>query len=391
MIHLHRLHKHINKSSELAIVRFFLAVGMACINTIWAIYMNTFGLSESTIGFLSSIFVAISLITAICATPFLEKINQIKIIKISLFVSMISYLIIAISQNLYVFLLLAGIITVFSIFHISAFSITFRDNTATKELNKAEGFLYALLNVGWLIGPLIAGFFLVKWGITSVFVAATLFFLISTVAFIFMKLPPVEKKRKKIDFNIKKNLLDFLKNKKLRLPYMVTTGIQTWWTLIYIYVPLFMIKQGLEAYTVGIFMALIVTPLIILEYNVGKWSKKRGLRPFFIIGFGGLAVASLILFFITNIILALAIMVGASVFASFIEPSQETFFFKEVKKKEEEKYYPTYLTSASTGSFLGRIVIAGVLLFLPERFAYLTIAILMIIFTIASFKIRKDV
>ena len=51
-----------------------------------------------------------------------------------------------------------------SILKTDAFDILFRDISNDSNLNEDEGLMYTLINVGWLFGPLIAGFILVNLG-----------------------------------------------------------------------------------------------------------------------------------------------------------------------------------------------------------------------------------
>jgi hypothetical protein len=59
-----------------------------------------------------------------------------------------------------------------SILKTDSFDILFRDVSNDKKLNEDEGLLYTLLNVGWLFGPSIVGFVLVKLGMSFVFITS---------------------------------------------------------------------------------------------------------------------------------------------------------------------------------------------------------------------------
>jgi MFS family permease len=391
MHHLHRKHRLLKVSKELTIVRFFLAIALACIDTIWSLYMDSFGLSDSTIGFISSALVVISLLASVFIIPFLQKYNENNFMLFTLISTSLCYALIYFFDNLGFFIFMAITLTIISVMRINCFNIIFRDNTTNKDLNKEEGFLYTILNVGWLVGPLIAGFIIVTLNIKSVFLASSLFIIISSILFYLLHLKEAKKKKcDDIQFNFFTNLNRFIKRKDLRTPYLIQFGIEVWWALIYIYVPLFIIQQGLSEAVVGYFLSFLVIPLVLFEYTAGKLSQKHGFKIFFVIAFFGLALCSLIAFFCKNIIIQLVSLGIACFFMAFLEPLQDSFFFKHVKKNEEEKFYPIFSTAFHTGSFLGKIVIACVLLFLPYNFSYLAMSILMITIGIICLKIKKD-
>jgi len=91
MLHLYGMYR-LKKSSELIIVRLFLAFALAAIDTVWVLYMNSLGLSNSAIGFVTSILIIISLIVLITSTPILERFNESKILLYSILFSIISFI-----------------------------------------------------------------------------------------------------------------------------------------------------------------------------------------------------------------------------------------------------------------------------------------------------------
>jgi len=379
----------ISKSTELAFVRFFVSLALAAITTIWAIYLFSFGLSESEVGLISSIFVIVSVGSSLFAIPILEKYNQRKIIIVSLLISIVGFGILLIITNLYFFLAVYLVLVINTILRVNASDILFRDNSEDGKLNRQMSIMFCIINFAWLIGPLIAGFFLVEYGLRSVFLSAAGFYAMALILFLILKISPLQKERDGLDKHILLNLIYFVKDKTLQLPYLISMGLQVWWGFVYIYLPLFIIKAGLSNGTVSVFIAVLVIPLIIFEYFVGKASEKLGFRKFFKYGFFLLSLISLALFFINNIYLQLTLVVIASIAASFIEPIDGAFFFKQVKRLDEEKYYPIFATSKDLGAALGKFIPAIVLLFLPNQFAFLTMFVLMAVFFYISLKIKE--
>ena len=372
----------------MSLVRLIVAVGLAAIDTIWALYMESFGLNESTIGFISSGLVLITLFTAFQSTIILEKFREYKVLLLSLVIFIISYLSISLLNNLYVFLLFSVILTITSVLRINSFEILFRDESKEGELNQDEGLMYTLSNVGWSLGPLIASFFMISYGISSVFVAASIFLAIALFLLLFMKIKQPLKKRDILDSNFKVNFLEFLKKPQLIVAYFMAFGIEIWWALIFIYMPLFIVNSGKSAADVGVFIACATLPLILFEFEAGRFSSRFGFKPFFFLGFIILAICSTLAFFMTDIIYILITLVIASFGMALIEPLQDSYFFKQVTSNEEERFYPIFATANDFGSFVGKFVLAGVLLFLVSSYVYITMALMMFILAIVSLKIK---
>lgn len=381
--------RKITKSTKLILSRTILGLAVAAIDTIWAIYMKEFNLSNHEIGFISGGLVALSFFAALIATPLMEKYKETKLFMFFILIQGLSYILISFSKSLLTFMILASILTLGLTIQGNAFSIIFRDNTKDKELNKKQGFMYSMVNLGWLIGPLIAGFILTKGSMKLVFLIAGLITIFSLLTFKSINLKNINKKRKTIDGNFKKNVIDFLKNKKLRAPYIMAMGVAGWWAFVYIYMPLFAIEKGLGGKEISIFISALVVPLALTEFKIGKLSEKHGLKKFFLIGYLGLTAICISLFFIQNIYMQLGLVVLGSFFVATIEPLQETFFYKRVIKIDEEKYRPLFGTAWNTGNFLSKIIIAGIIFFLSGKFAYLGMASLMLLLLISTTKIKE--
>lgn len=387
MLHVYR--QHLSKATELSLSRFFIGTGLAAINSIIALYMREFGLSESGVGYLSAALIATSILASLFATPLLEYFNQRRMLLTTLVLSSIAYAVMANITSIYIFAAIAITATVLSLLRRSCFDIILRDNTKGKQLNKEEGILYSMLNAGWLIGPLLAGFFLIQFGIRSVFYIAVIFLIIAFLILLLLNIQPAIKKRTKIDTNILKNVKSYFTTKNVVLPYILTLGIHAWWSLLFIFIPLFLVNAGLEKVYVTTFISALIVPLVILDYRVGKMSMKYGIKPFFIIGFAGLAVCALSLAFISDIYIKMGVLIFSSIFLACLEPMQDTFFFSRVRKKDEEKFYPVFSTSIGIGSLIGRLALSTVLIFFTEAAAYITIAVLMTISFVIALKITE--
>lgn len=359
-----------------------MAISFAVIDTIWAAYFDSFGLSTSTIGFISAALILISLVVSLSIAPFLFK-HKLKTIAIStLLIFVASYIILALTNNLWILLIIATLVTITGSIRINTFDILFRQVTTKKSLTKDEGLLYAIANGGWLIGPIIAAGLLHMGHFTFAFIGAAVFMTIGALILWQMKLRNEPKEKPQHRLNIK----SFLQHKNLGKPYIFATGIEMWWALIYVFIPLFMIKQGLSLSAIGFFLSAVIIPTTILEYSASTWATKKGFLPMFRIGFAGLAICAIAAFFVPNIYWQLGLFVLGSVFMALIEPIQDSFFFHKIKQKESDIFFPVFSTAGDIGSLIAKISIAIGLVFAPYQFAYLIMACFMAVCVYASYR-----
>lgn len=383
-------HRSLRTTTKLSLARLLLSIGVASIDTVWVLYLNLFNLNSSTIGFISAFLVILTLLTGFYSIPILEKFREFKTLIISLLVMVVSYMTIALFDNLYAFLFFSAVLAVFSVLRINSFDILFRDQAKESSLNEEEGLMYSIINIGWLIGPLIAGFVMASYGIKSVFILSSIFVTLSLIFLVLVPIKVPRRKKEPLDINLRKNFQNFISNKLVHSPYLISTGIEIWWILIFIYTPLFMVRQGLNEVTVGIFVALTAVPSIFIDFYSGRLSQKFGFRKFFFYGFLLMGVLSVLSFFSVNIYLTLLFLILGSTAMAFVEPLQESFFFKRVSKNDEEKFYPIFSSAGDIGSFIGKFSVAFVLLFLPLKFSYLVIAFFMFLMSYIAFKIKDD-
>lgn len=373
---------------KLGFIKLFSSVGFACVATIWAVYLESFLHSESSVGFLSSFFAVVSFITYFLIIPLLEKKDKVRLYLLTLVLYTFSYLMFFFLKDIISIIVIGTIISFLASLRIASSGILVRNKSKSKDVSKNEGFIYTLLNIAWLIGPLIAGFIANKYGIHRVFLFAAFFVFISFLLLnIFKFRDHVISKR--VDTNLFKVLKDFFKNKERTLSYTISGGINFWWTLIYIYIPLYIIKNGLSDLILGYFLALITLPMILSEYYLGKLSCRIGFKKVFVTGYFILAISALLCFFIPNIYIILLILVLSSFGAAMVEPTTEAYFFDIITKREREKYYSIYNTTIDANYFLASILAAALLLLLPFKSIFILFGIAMLVFSLLSFKIRN--
>ncbi len=385
---LSRERKHITRIARLGIAGLIMAIGMASVDTVWALYLFSFLKSEAKVGFLAAIFTAISFLSSIALIPFIERMDESKVYKWIVFINGMIYLAFALNRSLTILIILAIINVVILNTRITTFGILVRNESKLKDLSKDESIIYTLLNIGWLVGPLIAGFAADRFSINFVFLLAFIFVMLAFLMTLQIKL-----KRSRIvrenHKNLIKNFRAYFRTWKRTSAYIISCGVAFWWSFIYIFMPIEIIKTGLSPAFVGLFLFLVIVPLILFEYYAGKLADRHGFRIFFICGFLALSLLSGMIFFMDNIFMIAFCLFTGSFAIAFIEPLQESYFFACIKKKDEEIYYPTFLTSKSVSQTLSRVMIAVILLKFSFNYIFIMMSLVMLAVVLVVLNIKE--
>ena len=373
-----------SRNFRLAVVLFIATIGFSFLDTFWSIYIDGFVKNAALVGFVSSFLAFISFISFFLIVPFIEKYDKAKTFAISLFLIAISYFVFAITSNFYLFLLIAIIVTVFHSLRITSFGIMIKDGSLKKELCVNEGIVYTFINLAWLLGPLVAGLLSNYFDISIIFGLSGFFILVSLIYFLFLRIHE-EEAMKRVDKNVVKLFFDFFRCKRRVVAYMLGGGVSFWWSLIYIFVPVYMVESGLDVSYVGYFLFAVAIPLISLSYFFSRITGKVGFKKIFKIGFFIPFLASLICFFVPSIYVILLVLIVASVGLAMLEPTVEAYFFDNLKGKEDLRFYGPYNTTIDVSHFISRMVGGVVLLFFPFKYIFLFFSFSMLVFLLLSF------
>ncbi len=380
----------VTKMAKLAVVLFVLSLAFSFTDTIWAVYLDSFVHNISIVGFISAFLTLISFVSFFFITTLIEKSSKTKLFSISLFLFFISYLLFAINSNFYVVVVLAVLVTVLHTLRITSFGILVKEDSGKTQLSRNEGLMYTFMNLAWLVGPLIAGFISDKYGISLIFVLSAIFILVSLLFFRMSRIrdPGI---REREHPNVLKNFRDFFKDKDRGLAYVLGGGVNFWWSLIYVFIPVFIVENGLHIKWVGYFLFAIAMPLIIFSYHFSKLAGKVGFKKIFRVGFLIPCLMAFLCFFVGNIYLILLVLVFASIGLSMLESTTESYFLDILKGKEELRFYGPYNTTIDVNHFVSRLFPSLLLLFLPFEFIFLFYGLAMFVFFLLSFRVKNIV
>ena len=371
----------------LAWIRLFISLASASIMTIWALYINSFVNNASTTGFVSSLLTLIAFISFFVFIHLIEKSDKGNLYLLSLFLTIIAYILFTFINSFTFFLITAICLTAVQAIQLTTSGVIIRDSSKKSSLAKNEGLLFTFGNLGFVIGPLIAGWLATKYSMSYIFLISSLFVIIALIISIYgqIKDPHIQKSRD----GIIPNLINFFKNKERVFAYVIAGGVQFWWVLIYLFMPLLIIEKGLSKAIVGYFLFAVALPLILTEYNFSKYPKKYSFKKIFMLGFIIPAILSIICFFIINIYTIMLVLTIASFGLALLEPTTEAYFLTIIKKNETSKFYGPFNTTFTINQFVAKIIPSALLTFLPFKFIFLVFGIFMFLFFLIAAKISK--
>jgi len=373
--------------AKLSIVALLVSLSNAAIISIWAIYIDGFVHSTVLVGFISAFLTVVSFVSYFFFVPVIERFDKGKLFIYSLLGLLVLYPIFAFVKSLYLFLALALIATSVLTLRVTSFGILVKDASRKRDLSKNEGLKYTFTNIAFVLAPLIAAYALGRGNVSLVFYLASAFSFVGLLVFWQSKIKEAGVK-KNVDKSVVKNFFSFFKSRDRLIAYVLGGGVNLWWVLIYLFMPLYIIRNGLSAVWVGYFLFAVAVPLILLEYGFSKMAGKKGFRKMFIIGFLTVAILAVSSFFVSNIFVIFGLLIGASFGMAMLEPTTEAYFFDILKGKEEYRYYGPYNTTATLNDFIGKILGALLLIFLPFKFVFLLFGGLMFLMFLVSFKTK---
>lgn len=364
-----------------------IGLAFASMETIWPILLYSFYPNSSTVGFITAGLSIILLTGFAFLFPLFNKYSAKTLLFASVSLNALMFALFAYVQNPIIFLILAGINAIFMALRVQAFGILIKNNSSARTINKNENLMYLLANIGWIIGPLIAGFVANEFSVGAVLILASIFLVISVYSITITGgvLDHYKQKHMK-NVSVFKNLTSFFSKKKRVFSYLFSAGLEIWWTLPYIFLPLEILKQGMDMSSVGLFLFFLCVPLFLTESIVQR-KEIRNLKKLFFIGYLFAGVCALIAAFVGNIYLTMVMVVIASFGIGLVEPTAESYFFSIVNSEQATRYYGSFFTSKQIGSFFGRIVIATILLSLSLKYGILFVSIVM--FVLASLATLK--
>ncbi len=346
-------------------------------------FVKTILSTDSATSAFYSTMAIVMMITALTSTFLLRKVERSTIIKVSLIILSASFFALIFVTRIQSLAILNALQVIFLLFVVMTLSLYVRDFAKSRDLGKEEGKFFKYQNLGYFVGPLIGGFTAVYFGYETAFILSSLAFMLGFLYFshlrIVQKHPAIVEGKKQPQFKFFENLKHYFREKNRRKVFIFTLFLMIWLGFKRLYIPLYIVFSGYIESMTGIILALTIVPLILMEEKTGEYADKHGVRKPITLGFTIMALSLLIIFFNPYTFVNFFIIVAAHFGMALVEPLQEYFLFKNMKKKDEDNLYGIYMTADPIALFLTPTIGAVILIFFQFNHLFLFFGIIMAI------------
>lgn len=259
------------------------------------------------------------------------------------------------------------------------------DETKTGEIRAAYLTITSLCIV---ISPLILSFLVSDSDYTKVYFLSSIFLL---PFYLLVKKFEIIETKKIEHIKIKETISEYLANKDIYNIFVCQLLLQFFYAYMIIYMPLYLTQNiGFSWSEIGMMFTIMLLPFVLFELPIGELEDDRyGEKEFLTIGFIIIGMATMFMSFITVKVFWMwtAILFISRIGASFIEVSNESYFFKHVDQRKAGVI--SFFRVARPISFIIAPLLATIILgFLPFQYIFIIIGTIMILGTKYSLSLK---
>lgn len=356
---------HATRIGGLSFVAFLIALASAFISAVWSLFLDAQLGSAVLVGLAASLFSLVGFFSFFLSVPLLQRYRKSTLLSLALIGCGVLYLLLGLGFSSPLVILFGALLSIFLSLRVVTFGIIVKSISEERNLSRNVGLTYTFFNLAFILGPLLAGFLLNTYGYPVVFYSASFFVFLGVFLFALLRIR-VSHTEHHIESHTVRNFFSFFKDRQRVIAYFLSGGVNFWWALIYIYLPLHFLSLGASAFHIGFFLGMISLPLVLFEYSFSLRAKRTGYRSLFAEGYLLVAAISFLAFFVHSPFVLMGVFLFSSVGIAMLEPTTESFFLGRLRTKEEEnRFYGPYNTAIDLGLFLGKFVPALLLLVFP--------------------------
>ncbi len=212
--------------------------------------------------------------------------------------------------------------------------------TPTHQTGSIRGIFLTLLNAGIMVSPLMGGLIL-KGGDDSNYMM--LYFVTSAILLpCFYLLHHYLKEMRDSSYeshNLFQAFRKVMRHKNLQAPVLAQCALHSFYTVMVIYMPLYITKMlgiPLVVY-LTVIIPITLIPLVLLPYELGYLADtKYDEKEFMIVGLSILGITSFILgaFVITSLLLIIIILFISRIGAALVETMSYTYYYKKISRND---------------------------------------------------------
>jgi MFS family permease len=163
----------------------------------------------------------------------------------------------------------------------------------------------------------------------------------------------------------------FLRQPRLRLAWVLAFGRSAWWTMFFIYAPIYCVESGLGEEWAGIILSAASVAILLVPLW-GRLGQRIGVRALLAIGYMTTALATLTVAAANLAWLGVTFLLAASVFASVIDAVGNALFLRAVRPHERSEMASVFITYRAMAHLVPPGILAALLGFFALPVVFLT-------------------
>jgi MFS family permease len=246
-------------------------------------------------------------------------------------------------------------------------SLYILDHVARRDFNRSEPMRIFYSATAWMVGPALGAWLGTRFGLWAAYLASSAAVIALLVYFWVLRvreLPPLTSFRGH-SVSPLAHLARFRSQPRLIFAWTAAVGRYAWWVMFFVYVPIYVVQQGLGQMTAGILVSA-GSGLLFLLPLFGRCVRRYGIRPVMVAGFGASGALTLLFAVATPLPwLALALVLAATLAMVSLDAVSNVPFMLAVRRHERAEMTAVY----STYRDIGEISAPGVFALLLKFFA----------------------
>ena len=144
----------------------------------------------------------------------------------------------------------------------------------------------------------------------------------------------------------------FVRQPRLRLAWLLAFGRSGWWTMFFIYTPIYCVQSGLGEELAGIVLSAAALPMLLVPLW-GRLGGRIGLRALLAVGYLATGFVTIAVAAVSDVAwLGITLLLAGAACASWIDAAGNTLFFRAVhphERTEMASVFTTYREAAQLG------------------------------------------
>ncbi len=213
------------------------------------------------------------------------------------------------------------------------FDLAMEQHTSNRKTGSLRGWYLTMMNLGWVLSPIVMGVIGDGYGVEKVFGAS--FFLLIPVVFFFPTIWKSTDDRAIHDHGkLWKGIAKIIAHDSLWRIIVIAFILQFFYSWMVIYLPLHLSQTiGFSWSTIGIIFSVMLLPFILFAYPAGRIADRwLGEKELLTAGLGIMAFSSIAINWIPGAEIGwwMAILFATRVGASIVESMRDSYFYKHV-------------------------------------------------------------